>query len=440
MGSPSQSEPSDYRRMGVIPQSELPTMLQNAYDPVGRATNPYAKFLSNEEWQQLRRDQDLNDEEAYRKQFAQEEGNEEDGGAGGVEGAPQKSASAFALDEEAEKYLELLPKLVEELFQTFDVMRDKKQAPTKEDLENLERKFNHMAEVFQTDHTNLEQRITALSKDYKESQVKLKEFSQSLKSSISRLKEISKSNGTVPDDLLEVIKTLNSTSEEFEMYSDTMRRISRRMGMMDVQNRLHKMLDVMILYVHIIRTNYDNLQTDYIKAKKLLEENNVAFSGNRALGPLQNNNNNDEKCLWDEEELENSHSDRCDDGDSEPEKILQHLLGPKKSSAGLNRKERPILKEKRSSDSLLVRWMAEGYEVLRRELFWPWNLEQTIKGLKQGFSVILMILGLFVFLRGFLPSVSAIDDGCMTNPSFFKSIGEYFSYCGDLSHDDTPVI
>jgi len=95
---------------------------------VGRATNPDARVLSITEWQQLRCDQDSNDEEAYRKQFAQEEGNEDDGGAGGVEGATQKSLSAFALDEEAEKYLELLPNLVKDLFRTFDVMRDKKQA------------------------------------------------------------------------------------------------------------------------------------------------------------------------------------------------------------------------------------------------------------------------------------------------------------------------
>lgn len=44
--------------------------------------------------------------------------------------------------------------------------------------------------------------------------------------------------------------------------------------MMDVQNRLHKLLDVMILYVHIIRTecdnlksNYGSLQTDFEQAK-----------------------------------------------------------------------------------------------------------------------------------------------------------------------------
>lgn len=88
----------------------------------------------------------------------------------------------------------------------------------------------------------------------------------------------------------------------------------------------------------------------------------------------------------------------------------------------------------------LFRYLSEGYEVLRRELFWPWNLEQTMKGLKQGFSVMLMILGLFVFLRGFLPSVSAIDDGCITNPSYFKGVGAYFSSCGHLSHDNAPVI
>lgn len=52
------------------------------------------------------------------------------------------------------------------------------------------------------------------------------------------------------------------------------------MGMMDVQNRLHKMLDVMILYVHIIRSKYDNLksdfenlQTDFVRARLAISMN-----------------------------------------------------------------------------------------------------------------------------------------------------------------------
>lgn len=47
---------------------------------------------------------------------------------------------------------------------------------------------------------------------------------------------------------------------------------------------------------------------------------------------------------------------RCDDGESEPEKILRHLLGPKKSSAGLSRNKDIItLKAKRTNENIVVR-------------------------------------------------------------------------------------
>lgn len=246
MGSPTQSEPSSLERsVGMIPASKMQAMLGLAHDPVNRNTNPEAHILDNAEWRQLRLDTDRNDKETYRKTFAQEEGNEDDGavggggGGGGVEGGSGscgRSTYAFALDEEAEQYLETLPDLAIQLFKALDGVRERRRegeedAPTNQDREDLNRKFNHMAEVFQTEHTNLDQRICGLTKEFRESEVNLKSVSQSLKSSVSSLKEISNTvsaTGTLPSDsLLEVMRSLASTSEEFELYWTSMSRSAR---------------------------------------------------------------------------------------------------------------------------------------------------------------------------------------------------------------------
>lgn len=240
MASPSQSEPSTLRNRGMIPDNRMQDMLRIAHDPVIRNTNPEASILHNEEWRQLRKDTDRNDKETYRKTFAQEEGNEDDGAVGGSSvdggaGSCGRSTYAFALDEEAEQYLETLPDLARRIFKALDVIREKKRsgesAPSQEDRENLDRKFNHMAEVIQTEHTNLDQRICGLTKEFKESEVNLKGVSQSLKTSVSSLKDISNqvsATGAVPiDHLVDVMKSLGTISDEFELYWTAMSRSAR---------------------------------------------------------------------------------------------------------------------------------------------------------------------------------------------------------------------
>lgn len=224
----------------MIPDNKRQDFLRMAHDPVIRNTDPDANILDNGEWRQLRQDTDLRDKETYRKTFAQEEGNEDDGamvgvGVDGGSGSCGRSSYAFGQDEEAEQYLETIPDLAKRLFQALDVIRENKrdgnESPTQQDREDLDRKFNHMAEVFQTEHTNLEMRMCGLNKEFKESEVNLKSVAQSLKSSVSSLKEISNAisaTGTIPSDsLLEVMRSLASTSEEFELYWSAMSRSAR---------------------------------------------------------------------------------------------------------------------------------------------------------------------------------------------------------------------
>lgn len=92
-----------------------------------------------------------------------------------------------------------------------------------------------------------------------------------------------------------------------------------------------------------------------------------------------------------------------------------------------------------SSDQLdsfnfCYRFWSEAYETMRCEFFWPWNGEDTWRGMKEGFSFTLMVLGLFVIFRNLFPSVA---DGCPT-PSI--DLGSIFSKHGELHHPALPPI
>lgn len=170
---------------GRIPESKMGTMMKLAYDTAARSSHSDGKCLRKSEWRQLRHDTDLNSKEIYKKAYAQEEGNEDGGTSTSLEqvgGVNSSSQYAFSQDEEAELYLELMPNLANKLFDALDVLKDKRESPSEQDLQDLERNFNHMSEVFQTEHTNLEQRISALSKDFNDSQDNLKHIAGSLKS------------------------------------------------------------------------------------------------------------------------------------------------------------------------------------------------------------------------------------------------------------------
>jgi len=82
------------------------------------------------------------------------------------------------------------------------------------------------------------------------------------------------------------------------------------------------------------------------------------------------------------------------------------------------------------------RHLAEGYEILRRELYWPWNGDQTWKGIKQFFSIALMLLGIFVIIRFVFPNVSAND----CQPTMSADLSSVISKHGLLAHNDRPLI
>lgn len=74
--------------------------------------------------------------------------------------------------------------------------------------------------------------------------------------------------------------------------------------MMDVQNRLHRMVEVMVLYVHIIQANYENLRGEYdglsnnfARITAFLQEKNIPFNVSATTAGLPGsyslNNNRD---------------------------------------------------------------------------------------------------------------------------------------------------
>lgn len=81
------------------------------------------------------------------------------------------------------------------------------------------------------------------------------------------------------------------------------------------------------------------------------------------------------------------------------------------------------------------RFWSDAYETIRCEFFWPWNGEETWKGIKEGFSFILMVFGLFIIFRSLFPTVNA--DCC---PVAVSDLGSMFSKHGKLHHPAVPPI
>lgn len=64
------------------------------------------------------------------------------------------------------------------------------------------------------------------------------------------------------------------------------------------------------------------------------------------------------------------------------------------------------------------------------EMLWA-----KIKG-KGGLGWLFVVL----CILGFIVDIPIHDNGCLTNPSLFGGIENYFKYCGQLSHDEVPII
>jgi hypothetical protein len=88
------------------------------------------------------------------------------------------------------------------------------------------------------------------------------------------------------------------------------------------------------------------------------------------------------------------------------------------------------------------RFLSEAYETIRCELFWPWSWDTTWKGMKQGFSFILMILGLFIIAQSLFPPIVADASKCHSSISIVtgSDLGSVFSKHGKLDHSILPPI
>jgi len=92
-----------------------------AYDAPRRASETGAKIISRKEWRTLRQDLDKRSYDRYKKDMAQQEGNDVENAEGGF----QRSYIPPDLDDEAEVYMEVFPCLVEQLFENLDNIKER---------------------------------------------------------------------------------------------------------------------------------------------------------------------------------------------------------------------------------------------------------------------------------------------------------------------------
>jgi len=211
----------------------------------------------------------------------------------------------------------------------------------------------------------------------------MKEIYSSWKDNLRKLRE-HKSG-----DIHEILSAMEDSSIELETHSSILSSTARSAGMMDSDFRAYKMIEVMVLYVHIMKHLRDNDDEERELARKLLSEHEIPFPCKKTLGQLQNNNNNEKVAV--------------EDG----------LLGEGQETK---------------------RYLFESYEIWRRELHWPWNWDQTWKGIKQGFSVFIMIVGLLIILGDVIPNVGA-NGHCET---ISASVYSKFASYGSLTHIKVP--
>ncbi|XP_021953828.1 uncharacterized protein LOC110850655 isoform X2 [Folsomia candida] len=397
-----------------------------AFDPVRRCSESAARILTGQEWRTLRLDLDKKAQDNYRK-GNEEEGNDFEGGLA-VESGSQRPSNAPDLEEEAEECLEKFPGLVEKLFEDLDVIKRTQKNPAEFDLEIISTRFNHLAHTFKVEHSNLAQRKEINANNHDHATTKMEDIVESLSEIVQKFDDITRKTN-VPEDLSKLILSFKNIPGDLDIYTHELSKTSRRVGMMDVQVRLYKMIEVMVLYVHILRNMCAEKDKDIQSARKLLDKNSIIYSVSKPVTARNNengNNNNGKLCNG------NHESEFDPDSPDRPTQLLQHLLGPIKSN--LNMDNKLVLKEEKASPNVLLRFWSEAYETMRCEFFWPWNGEDTWRGMKEGFSFTLMVLGLFVIFRNLFPSVA---DGCPT-PSI--DLGSIFSKHGELHHPALPPI
>jgi len=125
----------------------------------------------------------------------------------------------------------------------------------------------------------------------------------------------------------------------------------------------------------------------------------------------------------------------CSSKEDEKPQFIQHLLGPKQPNGDAEyRRSGEVEVKENANANPVVRFLSDSYETLRCEFFWPWNWDETWRGMKQGFSIVLMAVGLIIIFRSLFPIVSAND------PPAVADLGSVFSKHGNLHHGKVPPV
>jgi ribosomal protein L9 len=326
----------------------------------------------------------------YNKGVAQEEGTDNDI----AEPGPILSGITTDLDDEAEEYIFEMhfPDVVETLFESLDKfkIRDRQDfRPTERDHKNIKEKFIKLSQVFKTDHATLSLREGATRNEMKSLKARIDEILKSFKQSVDSLQQ----NLDTYDnhDIINELHSMEQNSLELERKSKALSETAKKVGSIDLEKRVYKLIEVMVLYVHILR-NYEI--PDKEQKPPLDDAHMETLPARNSNGNIpSNNNNNNEKG---------------------------------RTGGYLGEGQR------------MERWFGAGSEFIRRELSWPWNWEQTWKGVKQCFSILLMLTGLLIIFKSVFPIVSADSSNCKGQP--MNPVASMLAKHSSLIHEERPTL
>ncbi|CAG7729266.1 unnamed protein product [Allacma fusca] len=373
----------------LIDESDRDRLTRFAYDVVARSTKRDASILDRGEWRTLKQDLQSKKVSQYNKGVAQEEGTDNDIADAG----PILSGITADLDDEAEEYIFEMhfPDVVESLFESLDKFKIKERKdfrPSERDHRNIKEKFMKLSQVFKTDHATLSLRERASRNEMKSLKTGIDEILKSFKQSVDSLQQ----NLDTYDnqDIVNDLDSIKQNSLELEGKSKALTDTAMKVGSIDLEKRVYKLIEVMVLYVHILK-HYEI--PDKEQKPPLDDDHMEALPARTSNGSItSNNNNNNEKG---------------------------------RTGGYLGEGQR------------MERWFEAGSEFIRRELSWPWNWEQTWKGVKQCFSILLMLTGLLIIFKSVFPIVSADGSNCNGQPmNPFASIAKHSS----LIHEERPTL
>jgi len=300
-------------------------------------------ILTGEEYRILKANIIKQDRQNFQKKFAPEV--MDDGGISGD--------SLLDLEEEAEQYIEKFPTIAKKLFECLDVKVPANDAPEDDDgyVEAISNRFTQLANTFTLDHSNLVERYLFSLNHYNYSLFKMKRLTNKLLKIGKELEEGIPARE--PMNLTKVheedIRMLKHIAQDLFIYTEEVAKSSRRLGMIEIETRTHKLIEVMILYARALKN-----------IKEGGSNNGVAHFVRQAAFLKR-------------------------------QSTMEDLSGP--SSSNLVEQPDP------SSNSVKTYTEEMLTSLLGFELYWPWSWEDTVKTFKQCFSIVLIIGGVAIILR-----------------------------------------